>query len=184
MSMTSKRFGFASEFGLPRFGAITAILIVAVVLQSTLLTKVTLLGVNPQLLFVVIMCLALSEGEVVGVVVGFFGGLMQDFLLPEAIVGLTALIYTFVGYAVGMARYTLPSQSVWTPVFIVAAASAITEFGYALLSIIMGQNWVSLGYTAKIAGLVILYNTLLTPFVFPLVKRIADKVRRERIVRL
>lgn len=184
MSATSRRMNLFSELGIPRSAALSAVLIAAVVLQSTVLTKVTLLGVNPQLLFVVIVCLALTEGEGVGVVVGFFGGLMQDFLLPEAIVGLTALIYTFVGYAVGMARYTLPSQSVWTPVFIVAAASAVTEFGYALLSIIMGQNWVSLSYTAKIAGLVILYNTLLTPFVFPLIKRIADKVRRERIVRL
>jgi hypothetical protein len=47
----------------------------------------------------------------------------------------------------------------------------------------MGERWVSLADTAKIAGLVVLYNTLLTPFVFPLVKRVADRVRPERVVR-
>lgn len=176
--------GVLGELGVGRPAAIGAILIAALALQSTLLTKVTLLGVIPQLLFVVVICLALLEGEGVGVLVGFFGGLVQDLLLPESIIGLTALVYTFIGYGVGMIRYYLPMQSVWTPVFIVAITSALAEGSYALLSIIMGQNWVSLGYTAKIAGLVILYNTLLTPFVFPVVRNLANRVRPERVVRI
>jgi hypothetical protein len=48
----------------------------------------------------------------------------------------------------------------------------------------MGQRWVSLEETVKIAGLVVLYNTLLTPFVFPLIRRVADRFRPERVVRL
>jgi len=72
---------------------------------------------------------------------------------------------------------------VWTPVITVAFASTAAEGGYALLAIMMGERWVSVADTAKIVGLVVLYNTLLTPFVFPLVKRIADRVRPERVVR-
>lgn len=180
----SARRGILSELGIARPAALTAVLIAAVTLQSTVLTKVTVLGVIPQLLFVVVVSIALLEGESMGVAVGFLGGLIQDLLLPESIIGLTALLYTFVGYGVGMIRYYLPSQSVWTPVFIVTLASTIAEFGYASLAIIMGQNWVSISYTAKIAGLVILYNTLLTPFVFPVVRNVADRVRPERVVRL
>lgn len=183
MSMTS-RSGFMSELGLARPAAVGTILVVAIALQSTVLTKVTLLGVIPQLLFVVVVTLAMLEGERVGVVVGFFAGLIQDFLLPQSVTGLTALEYTFIGYVVGMIRYYLPSQSVWLPVFVVALASAFAEGSYAVLAIIMGQRWVSIGYTAKVAGLVILYNTLLTPFVYPLIKRIADRVRPERVVRI
>ena len=163
--------------------AITAILIVALAIQSTLLTRVTILGVIPQLLFVVIVSLAYLEGEVMGVVAGFLGGLFQDLLLPESIMGLTALVYTLIGYGVGVIRTYLPSQSVWTPVFTVAFASVAAEATYALLAIMMGERWVSIADTAKIGGLVVLYNTLLTPFVFPVVKRIADRVRPERVVR-
>jgi rod shape-determining protein MreD len=152
--------------------------------QSTLLTKVTLLGVIPQMLFVVVVSLTLLEGESVGITVAFLGGLIQDFLLVGAITGLTALVYTMVAFGVGILRAYLPHQSVWTPVLVVAIASAVAEFGYAILSIIMGQNWISLSYTARIAGLVILYNTLLTPFVYPVVKNVADRVRPERVVRL
>lgn len=178
------RLNFASELGLARPAAIGAVLVVAVALQSTLLTKVTLLGVVPQMLFVVVVSLAFLEGESVGVAAGFFGGVVLDFLIPEAITGLTAFVYIIVCYSVGGIRYYLPAQSVWTPVFVVAVASTLAEFGYALLSILLGQNWVSLSYTAQIAGLVILYNTLLTPFVFPLVKNIAGRVRPERVVRI
>lgn len=181
---TRSRLSLASEFGVARPAAIGAILLVAVALQSTLLTKVTLLGVIPQMLFVVVVSLAFLEGESVGAAVGFAGGVVLDFLIPESITGLTALVYTFIGYAVGSLRYYLPAQSVWTPVFMVAASSTVAEFGYALLSILLGQNWVSLPYTAKIAGLVVLYNTLLTPFVFPVVKNIAERVRPERVVRI
>lgn len=178
----SHRLGTA-DLSMARPAAVTAILIVALAIQSTLLTKVTILGVIPQLLFVVVVSLAYLEGEVMGVVVGFLGGLFQDLLLPESILGLTALVYTMVGYGVGLIRSYIPSQSVWTPVISVAFASAIAEGSYALLAIMMGERWVSIADTAKIAGLVVLYNTLLTPFVFPVVKRIADRVRPERVVR-
>ena len=182
VSAKSSRLGTA-DLSMARPAAVTAILIVALAIQSTLLTKVTILGVIPQLLFVVVVSLAYLEGEVMGVVVGFFGGLFQDLLLPESILGLTALVYTLAGYAVGTFRSYVPSQSVWTPVITVAFASVAAEGSYALLAIMMGERWVSVANTAKIAGLVVLYNTLLTPFVFPLVKRIADRVRPERVVR-
>ena len=124
------------------------------------------------------------DGERVGIVVGFFGGLLIDALLPGAVMGLTALIFTLIGYGVGLLRYLAPPGSVWTPVLPVAGASAVAGLGYATLAIIMGQRWVSLEETVKIAGLVVLYNTLLTPFVFPLIKRVADRFRPERVIRL
>ncbi|CAN5524822.1 hypothetical protein BH24ACT26_BH24ACT26_16190 [soil metagenome] len=176
--------GILGEIGLARVAAVAALLVVALALQSTVLARLTLLGVIPQLVLVVVVSLAYTDGERVGVVVGFTGGLLLDLLLPpQSILGLTALVYTFIGYAAGVLRQFAPSDSVWTPVFSVAFASAVAELGYALLSIIMGRPWVSLTYTAKVAGLVVLYNTLLTPFVFPLTRRVADRFRPERVYR-
>ena len=163
---------------LARIVAVAALVVVALAVQSTLLAQMTLLGVIPQLVLVVVVCLAFSDGERVGVVVGFAGGMLLDLLLPQAIVGLTALIYTVVGYEVGRLRQFAPTESVWAPVMTVAVASAFAEGSYAILSIILGQPWVSLTYTAKVVGLVVLYNTLLTPFVFPLVRRVADRFHR------
>ena len=171
------------EIGVPRILAVAAVLIVALALQSTLLAQATVLGVIPQVVLVVVVCLAYLDGERVGVVAGFGAGLLQDLMPFPAVIGLTALVYTLVGYGVGVLRQYAPSESVWTPVLVVALASAVAEFGYAGLSIILGEPWVGLGYTARVAGLVVLYNTLLTPFVFPLVRRVADRFRPERVHR-
>lgn len=184
MAMTAgepRSGGFLSELGLPRALAMAAVLLVAVALQSTLLAKLTLLGVIPQLVLVVVVCLAYLDGPRVGVVLGFAGGLLQDLLLPQSIIGLTALVYTLVGYGVASVRQFVPSESVWSPVLGVAIASAIAEFSYAMLAIILGQEWVSISFTAEVTGLVVLYDTLLTPFAFPLLRKIANRFRPEKV---
>lgn len=175
--------GFLSELGLPRGFAMAAVLLLAVAIQSTLLARLTLLGVIPQLVLVVVVCLAYLDGPRVGVVLGFAGGLLQDLLLPQSIIGLTAFVYTLLGYGVGSLRQFAPSDSVWSPVFGVAIASGIAELSYAMLAIILGQEWVSLGFTAQVTGLVVLYDTLLTPFVFPLLRRLANRFRPEKVYR-
>jgi rod shape-determining protein MreD len=174
-------FGGSNDLGLLRIATYAAMLILAVALQSTLLVRATVLGVIPQLVLVLVVCVALLDGERVGVVMGFVGGLLIDLLLPEAIVGLTALLYTLIGYGVGLIKYMAPPDSVWMSVFTVAGASVVAELGYASLAVILGQQWISFGETVKIALLVVVYNTLITPFVFPLVKKIADRVRPERV---
>ncbi len=173
----AKRSRLLSEIGVSR------VLVLALALQSTLLVKATVLGVIPELVFVVIVSLAYFEGERVAIVTGFFGGLLQDLPVPQTIVGLKPLVYVLVAYGVARARHLAPSESVWTPVLAVAIASAVAELGYSTLSILLGQPWVGLSDTGKIAGLVVLYNVLLTPFVFPLVRRLADRYRPERIQR-
>ena len=172
-----------AEVGIARAAAIAATLVLAITIQSTLLAQATLLGVIPQVDLVVFVSFAFVDGERVGIVTGFFAGLLIDLLLPEAIVGLTALVYTLIGYAVGSFRQYTTGESVWTPVLVVAVASAVAEVGYALLAIMLGQPWVSVSDTAKVAGLVVLYNVLLTPFVYPFTRRISERFRPERVYR-
>ncbi|MFP5352838.1 MAG: rod shape-determining protein MreD [Actinomycetota bacterium] len=182
-SASSRTPGILGDLGLGRILALATVVLLAVALQSTLLARLTLLGVIPQLVLVVVVSLAFLDGPRVGVVVGFAGGLLQDLLLPQSIIGLTALVYTLVGYGVASLRQFAPGESVWTPVLAVALASAVAEFGYAVLAIILGQPWVSISFTAKVTGLVVLYDTLLTPFAFPLVRKVADRFRPERVYR-
>jgi rod shape-determining protein MreD len=175
--------GFLSEIGIPRIAVVGAVVILALAIQSALLPQATLLGVIPQLVLLVVVTLAYLDGERVGIVTGFAGGLLADLQLPDSILGLTALIYTLIGYGVGTIRQYAPSESVWTPVLFVAASSAIAEVAYASLSIMLGQTWVGFGFTLKVVALVVLYNTLLTPFVFPLVRRVADRFRPDKVYR-
>jgi rod shape-determining protein MreD len=180
-SVRTRRPNTLAELGFGRGLVIGAMLVGALAFQSTLLTRVTLLGVIPQVLLVVIITLAYLQGERIGVVAGFFGGLMQDLLLANSIVGLYAMVYVLVGYFVGTFRKYTPSESVWLPVLVVAVASAIAESGYAILNILLGQKWVGMFFTLKVTALVVLYNTLLTPFIFPLVRRVISRFGPEKV---
>lgn len=174
-----------TEFGLPRGIAIALLVVLALALQSTLLSYATILGVIPQLVLVVICCVALTEGETVGVVAGFLGGLLQDLQLADgSIMGLYALVFTVVGYGAGLLRDQTNHPSVWMPVAAIGAASGLAELFYALLAVLLGQEWIGFAFTARIAGLVILYNVLLTPLVFPLVRRTIQRFRPARVHRL
>src|SRR5688500_20185489 len=89
--------GLFAEAGLARMVAIGLLVVVAIALQSAVLARMTLLGVIPQLVLVVVVSLAYLDGERVGATAGFAGGLLQDLLLPLSIVGLTARVYTLTG---------------------------------------------------------------------------------------
>lgn len=187
MSTTAKEAkvpGFFSEAGIGRILAVGLVVLVSLAIQTTVLSQLTLLGVIPQLVLVVVVSLAYLDGGRVGLVAGFFGGLLLDLQLPpDSIVGLTALVYTLIGYGVGYFRQYSIGESVWTPVLAVALGSAVAEASYALLAIMLGRSWVSPVFTAKVTGLVVLYDALLTPFVFPLVRRVADRFRPQRVYR-
>jgi rod shape-determining protein MreD len=171
-----------ADLGVTRLMWVAILLLGSLVLQTTILEQVTFLGVTPQLSLVVVVSLAYIDGERVGVITGFTAGLVQDLLLPVGtIVGLTALVYTLVGFAVGsLSRYSV-SESVWAPILAVILASAAAEASYAAMSIMLGQNWVSVAYTGKVVGLVVLYNTLLTPFVYPFVRKVANRFGPGRV---
>jgi rod shape-determining protein MreD len=171
-----------ADLGVTRMLWVALLLLGSLVLQSTVLEQVTFKGVTPQLSLVVVVSLAYIDGERVGVVTGFTAGFVQDLLLPVgSIVGLTALVYTLIGFAVGsLSRYSV-SESVWAPILGVILASAAAEASYAAMSIMLGENWVSLAYTGKVIGLVVLYNTLLTPFVYPFVRKVANRFGPGRV---
>ena len=176
--------GVLAEVGAARVIAVGLVVLAALTLQTTVLARLTLLGVIPQLVLVVVIALAWLEGERVGVTAGFFGGLLLDLQLPPAsIVGLTALVYTFIGYGVGYFRQYSVGESVWSPVLAVVMGSIVAEWGYALLAILLGRAWVSLAFTAKVSALVVLYDALLTPFIYPLVRRVSERFRPERVYR-
>jgi rod shape-determining protein MreD len=172
---------FLTEAGPARMVAVGVLVVLALALQSAVLARLTLLGVIPQLVLVVVVSVAYLQGERAGVVAGFAGGLLQDLLLPQSIVGLTALVYTLIAYGVGYLRQYTTAESVWTPVLAVAIASAIAEVSYSCLAILLGQPWVSFADTMKFTGLIVLYDTLLTPFIFPIVKRVSERVEPKRV---
>jgi rod shape-determining protein MreD len=162
--------------------AIAAVLVTALLLQSTVFADLRLLGVRPELVYLVTIVVALLEGPNEGLVTGFAGGLLQDFLLNEP-KGLTALTLTLVGYAVGMARQFITSPSPLLPTFVVGIGTTLGIAFYEVTSLLLGGFSDSLSYGVKVALLAGLYNAVLTPILYPLLRRVIEGSRPRKVVR-
>jgi rod shape-determining protein MreD len=103
----------------------------------------------------------------------------QDFLL-NAPKGITALTLTLVGYVVGNTRHYVSSPNPILPVFVVGAATSAGILFNELVAYLLGGS-VGVGYALQIAVLSGIYNMLLTPFLFPIIRRVAESSRPNRV---
>jgi len=163
--------------------AVGAIIVTAILLQSTVFSQLRLLGVRPELLYLVTILIALQEGPNEGAIVGFTCGLAQDMLLDQP-KGITALTLTLLGYAVGMARQYIVSPSPLVPTIVVAIGTAVGVGFYEIVTFLLGQFDAGVTYAVRVALLTALYNAVLTPILSPLLRRIIEGSRPRRVVRL
>jgi rod shape-determining protein MreD len=160
---------------------VTVLLVTALVLELTLLSRLRLPGATPDLVTVVVAALALALGPGAGAVAGFAAGLALDLVPPaDGTVGITALVLAAVGYAAGSLldphdRPVLPSIGV------VALAAGLVVLGTAALEGLLGSPRVSWDDVPSLALSTVLYAAFLAPFVVPGVGALAralDPVQR------
>jgi rod shape-determining protein MreD len=158
------------------------VIVVALVLQSTVFAQIKLLDARPELMYLLTILVALLEGPASGAVIGFAGGMAEDFLLnmPK---GITALSLTLLGYSVGMVRQYIVSPSALVPVIMVGVGTTVGLMFNGLVKFLLGQLGAGWGYQLRIALLAGAYNAILTPLVFPLVRRLAESSRAKRVFR-
>lgn len=163
--------------------AFSLVILTAVLLQTTVFVRyVTLFGITPDLILVVVISFALLEGPAVGATAGFGGGLLKDLLLagPK---GLTGLAYLIVGYVVGIVRPYVQSTSVLLPMAGIFSGSLAGSAIYVILAALLGQ---SLGPPRRVIEVVFLtavYNTILVPFVYPVVRKVTVTYKSEKVYR-
>ena len=154
-------------------------LLTALLLQSTVLARMSFLQARPDLVLVLVVCFALIDGPGVGMVAGFSAGLVSD-LLSDHVLGLTALILCVIGYAAGMIRSYLDRLATTTPMLFVGAATAAATLMYAGLSLLLGDPRVAAPDVARTLLLASLYDVVLTPFVFSVVTVLTRRTDAER----
>lgn len=160
----------------------TVVIVTGLLLQSTLFWQFKLLGVRPELMFLVTIVVAILEGPQEGAITGFAAGLAQDFLLNQP-KGVTALTLTLVGYSVGLARQYIVSASPLLPMILVAVGTAAGVAFYQVVAFLLDQLQETFAYAVRVTLLSALYGALLTPIVYPLLRRVIEGSRPTRVVR-
>jgi rod shape-determining protein MreD len=158
-----------------RLLVVALLVLTAAVLQTALFPSLTLLGFRPDLLLLVVVAIALRDGPTSGALSGALCGLLTDLLVTQAPVGLGVLVFTGIGYAVGQARPYLAPGSISAPLLLAFVSGAIGTAGYGALASVLGDDRVSAVLLLQAALAVAIYNTLLAPIVFGIVRRLFER---------
>jgi len=153
---------------------ISVFLLTALLLQTTVLSRLDFLGAQPDLVLVVVVCFALTDGPGVGMIGGFCAGLTQD-LLSDHTVGLLALVLCCIGYVAGIVRAYLDRLAITTPMLFVGIATASGAIAFVALLALLGDPRVRADALVRSVALTSLYDVVLTPFVFVAVSALASR---------
>ncbi|HVF06031.1 MAG TPA: rod shape-determining protein MreD [Frankiaceae bacterium] len=148
-----------------RLAVIVLSMFTALLLQVSVLGRLSFLGAKPDLVLVAVICFALADGPGVGMGAGFGVGLVAD-LLGHHTLGLLALVFCVVGYAAGVIRSYFDRLSTFTPMLVVGGLSAVAVLMYAALGALLGDPRISEEPVVRSLLLTSFYDVVLTPFVF------------------
>lgn len=152
--------------------------VTALMLQLTVVDRLRLPVGHPDLLVVVLICLALVEGPVLGMGVGFGAGLLAD-LLSDHVLGRLAFLLALTGYLVGLLR-TDEERGATVPVAVVALGSLLVSLVNTAIGSAVGDPRPATAVVLKAAAALAGYDALLTPFAYPLVRGLLRRLDPER----
>jgi rod shape-determining protein MreD len=158
--------------------------VVAVLVQITAVSQVSLLGVSADLTPLIVASVGLLAGSIPGAVMGFAMGLFVDTALLQTL-GVSSLLLTGIGYGAGRYAELRDPSNTLTPVAAGAAATAVAQVGFSLMQFLFGVDApVSFLLLREILATIVV-NTVLALPVYALVRRsiaaaLPDDPRRRR----
>ncbi len=143
---------------------IAALLLFALLLQSTVASHVRILGVDPDFILIAVVCVALLRGSEVGALFGFLAGALVAVVLMEPI-GLSASIFVIVGFLTGRYVETADLSAGFAPLVSVFAGAFAANVLLALAQFLLARE-VPLGFfLGRVLIPSLILNTLLaSPF--------------------
>ncbi len=156
------------------------LLIGVALVQSTVMPHLTLWGVKPDLMLLVVISWSLLRGTREGIVWGFIGGLCLD-LFSGAPFGSSALALLIASFFSGLGQATVFHTHVILPLATVFLASLIYDFTFLLVLKVLGWPVVWLDSFIRLVLPASLFNVLLTPLVYPAIRWLHRKTGKKEM---
>jgi rod shape-determining protein MreD len=145
------------------------VLLLFLVLHLSVLDRIRVDNAAPDVMLLLAVVAGIVGGPKLGALLGFAAGITLDLFL-ETPMGLSALVFCLVGYAVGNIQGGVLRVSWWIPVLTTLAASVAGELVYALVATVVGQPDLVTPHLLVIAAVVGGFNALAAPFALRLVR--------------
>lgn len=159
---------------------VTALVVVALVLQVAVFPHLAWDGIVPNFCLLVVVAAALVRGPGFAATLGFVAGLMLDLAPPaDHVAGRWALALVVVGYVAGLMRQDT-RMSATTVVATVAVSSLVGTSVYALSGLVLGDTVTSFDDLVRVILGALLWDILMTPLVVPGLMRLLTRLEPAR----
>ncbi len=146
------------------------VLFITIILQSTILTNISVYGIKPDFVLIMIILLSNYSGKIKGQLLGFSSGLVEDFLSLSPL-GFNALIKMVIGYFGGATSGKIFLDPIVVPIIFVFIGTFLKSIlSFLLLSIFMKEKADSIFTSALLIEFAL--NIIITPFMYLFLKLI------------
>lgn len=148
---------------------VAGLLVIAQVLDATLLSRLHLPGASPALVLLVVVAMGLLGGSLEGAATGAAAGLLADLTPPAApLLGVSALVLAAAGAVAGLLHRD-GERSALAPMVAAGMAALVAALVRLLLVAIGGGGRMAGGSALGLLATTVLYALVLAPFVIPAV---------------
>ena len=136
-------------------------LVICILLQTTILGRIAIRGVRPDLAMLVLVFVSMRRGSMVGEVSGFATGFLED-LMNVSPLGFHSLLRTVIGYLYGLLSGNVFIDPFLMPIVLAVVATILKGILSGIISAIFGlaasgfitftgRLWIEVGYNGVIA---------------------------------
>lgn len=166
----------------PRAAAAVTVLLLAVVLQVSLLPHLAYRGVVADVVLLVVVAAGLRHGSEPAMVLGFAGGLLLDLLPPaDHVAGRWALGLLLAGYVAG--RVSGRGAQRWSLLLgTVAACSVVATSTFALTGLVLRDPLVGVPTLLETLLVALVTDVLLGALLVPLLLALDERLEPDRVL--
>jgi rod shape-determining protein MreD len=136
-------------------------LVICILLQTTILSKIAIRGVRPDLALLVLIFVSMRRGSMVGQVSGFASGFLED-LMNVSPLGFHSLLRVVIGYLYGLLSGNVFIDPFLMPIILAVVGTVLKGILSGIISAIFGiaasgfitftgRLWIEVGYNGVIA---------------------------------
>jgi rod shape-determining protein MreD len=163
-----------------RIATIGGLLVAMLIMRNAFFVQFRLFDALPELVLLVVASVALIDGPESAAIVGFCGGMLQDLSLTSTPVGLYALAFVLVGFAVGRAQGYVIRPGRLLPIGLAGGAAFGAHMTVIVAGALVGGEFLVSGYQWRVGLWTAVYSTALFPLVLPLTRRVLAASRLGR----
>lgn len=166
-----------SRPGRAGYAWIVLMILVAVVLEVSVMPYVNVADGIPDLIAPTVVVIALFRGSLVGAMAGFGAGLLVELTSPVGTLGVLALLYLAVGAWCGRYCESEESTSLIAPLLLSVVATLAVQLGYMVFQLLLGGSMPASDFVAQLLLPTVALTALLSPPILLIGRRLLGAPR-------